>query len=157
AAAAGPHSITLKNGTRTASLTDGFTVLVSMVATPIAPTSPTMSLPSIKQVSPNTAAQGANNLNVTLTGFATSWVNGTTKADFGPGITLVGALNIRSATEASAVVQVDPTATLGAHSVTLTTGAQIARLSNGFTVTAPITSGQYRIVINGFRVNNETN
>ena len=45
-------------------------------------------------------------------------------------------LTINSATSATAVLNIDPAAATGARNVTLTTNAEVATLTNGFTVTA---------------------
>jgi hypothetical protein len=60
---------------------------------------------------------------------------GSTTANFGAGIT-VASLTVNSATAATAVLNIDPAATTGARTVTLTTGSEIDTLTNGFTVTA---------------------
>ncbi|MGH9747651.1 MAG: Ig-like domain-containing protein [Candidatus Acidiferrales bacterium] len=91
--------------------------------------------PSLTQVSPNTGGQGVQNLSVAITGQATHFAQGSTVASFGAGIT-VASLTINSATSATAVINIDQAAALGARTVTLTTGNEIAPLMNGFTVTA---------------------
>jgi len=48
----------------------------------------------------------------------------------------VSSLTVNSATSATAVVNIDPAAPLGTGSVTVTTGAEVAALNNGFTVAA---------------------
>src|SRR6202035_4880561 len=54
-------------------------------------------------------------------------------ANFGGGVT-VASLAVNSPTRATAVVNIDPVAANGARTVALSTGAEIAKLSNGFTV-----------------------
>ncbi len=85
-------------------------------------------------VSPNTGAQGASSLPVALTGQFTHWVQGTSVAAFGSGIT-VNSLTVTSATTATAVISISPTATTGAKTVTATTGTEVVTLANGFSVT----------------------
>jgi hypothetical protein len=119
-ATAGANTVTVTTGTEVESLTNGFTV--------------TNGTPVLKTVSPNTGAQGQSNLSVVLTGQFTHWVQGTTTASFGSGITL-NSLTVSSATSATAVVSISATATAGANSVTVTTGTEVESLANGFTVT----------------------
>jgi hypothetical protein len=85
-------------------------------------------------VNPNTGQQGQSSLSVNLTGQFTHWVQGTTTASFGAGIT-VATLTINSGASATAVLNIDPAAAAGARNVTVTTGAEIVTLNNGFTVT----------------------
>jgi hypothetical protein len=120
AAATGARNVTLTTGAEAASLT-GFTV-----------NTPT---PAITLVNPNTGVQGQQNESVAITGQFTHWVQGTTTASFGAGIT-VATLTINSATSATAVLNIDPAAAVGARNVTLTTGAEVASLTNGFAVSA---------------------
>src|SRR5271157_690232 len=94
--------------------------------------------PTISSITPNQGQQGQQNLSVTLTGQFTNWVQGTTKADFGAGITVVF-LTVSSATSATAILGIDPQAAIGARTVTMTTGTEIATLNNGFTVTSGAT------------------
>src|SRR5207253_7946126 len=65
--------------------------------------------------------QGQQNLNVNLTGQFTHFVQGTTTASFGAGIT-VATLTVNSATTATAVLNIDPAAATGSRNVTMTTG-----------------------------------
>src|SRR6202167_2784899 len=91
--------------------------------------------PALTRVSPNTGGQGQQNLSIAITGQATHFAQATTTASFGAGITVVS-LTVNSATSATAVVDIAQSATLGAHTVTLTSGTEVASLTNGFTVTA---------------------
>src|SRR5205807_6103778 len=75
----------------------------------------------------NTGQQGQQNVKVTLTGQFTHFVQGTTTASFGAGIT-VATLTVNSATAAAAVVNIDPAAATGSRDVTMTT-AEIGRAS----------------------------
>ena len=91
--------------------------------------------PALTQVSPNTGGQGQQNLSVAITGQSTHFAQASTTASFGAGIT-VASLTINSPTSATAVINIAQSATLGARTVTLTTGNEMASLTNGFTVTA---------------------
>src|SRR5205823_2798204 len=75
------------------------------------------------------------NLNVTLTGQFTHFVQGTTTASFGAGITVVS-LTVNSATTATTVLNIDAATTTGTHDVTLATSLERVPSSNGFTVAA---------------------
>ncbi len=91
--------------------------------------------PALTQVSPNTGGQGQQNLSIAITGSSTHFAQALTIANFGAGIT-VASLTINSATSATAVVSIDPAAALGARTVTLQSGNEMASLTNGFTVVA---------------------
>jgi hypothetical protein len=52
----------------------------------------------------------------------------------------VATLTINSATTATAVLNIDAAAAAGTRNVTVTTGAEVVTLNNGFTVTA-VTAG----------------
>ena len=121
AAATGPRTVTLTTGGEVDSLSNGFAV--------------TVGTPTLASVNPNAGQQGRENLSVTLTGQFTNWVQGTTTASFGAGIT-VASLTVNSSTSATAVLNIDPAAGTGPRTVTLTTGSEVDTLSNAFTVTA---------------------
>ena len=121
AAALGARNVTLTTGAEVVTLTNGFTV--------------TAATPVLTTVNPNTGQQGQTGESIALTGQFTHWVQGTTTASFGAGIT-VATLTINSATTATAILNIDAAAALGARNVTLTTGAEVVTLTNGFTVTA---------------------
>jgi hypothetical protein len=91
--------------------------------------------PALTQVIPNTGGQGAQNLSVAITGQATHFAQASSVANFGAGIA-VASLTINSPTSATAVINIAQAAALGARTVTVTSGAEIASLTNGFTVTA---------------------
>ena len=91
--------------------------------------------PSILSVNPDSGQQGQQNLSVVLTGQFTHWVQGTTTASFGAGIT-VASLTVNSHTSATAVLNIDPAATAGSRLLTMTTGSEVAYQGSGFTVTA---------------------
>ncbi len=91
--------------------------------------------PVLLFANPNASQAGQQGLSVSLTGQFTNWVQGTTTASFGPGIT-VTALTVNSPTTATASLNIDPAATPGPRTITLTTGTEIAALANGFTILA---------------------
>ena len=119
----GAYNAVLTTGGEVATILGGFTV--------------TNGSAQISAVSPPTGPQGTANYNVTLTGLFTSWVNGTSTAAFGPGIT-VNSLTVSSATSAVANITISPTATIGSYSPTVTTGGEVATLTGGFSVTAGV-------------------
>ena len=91
-----------------------------------------VSQPALASVTPASGQQGAT-LNVSLTGENTNFVNGTTTASFGAGIT-VNSVTVTSATAATANILVSPTAFTGGRTVTVTTGTEV--VINAFSVTA---------------------
>ena len=91
--------------------------------------------PTIASVVPNTGQQGQTLASVAITGQNTNFVQGTTVASFGAGIT-VNSLTVNSATTATANITIQEGAASGARDVTMTTGSEVATLTNGFTVTA---------------------
>lgn len=98
--------------------------------------------PALLSLTPSSAQPGASNLNVTIVGAYTNWLTGLTTANFGPGISVGGAaegadgsVTINSDTNLTAVISVDPAATIGVRTVTVRNGSQY--LSNTFNVTAP--------------------
>src|SRR5262249_33917215 len=91
--------------------------------------------PVLTTVNPNTGQQGQTGLSVNLTGQFTHWVQGTTTASFGAGIT-VATLTVNSATTAAASLNIDPAAATGSRTVTLTTGTELFTMNTGFAVTA---------------------
>jgi uncharacterized delta-60 repeat protein len=98
---------------------------------------------AITQVAPASGQQGKVNLNVVVTGQSTNFVQGTTTASFGAGIT-VNSTTVQSATQATVDVTIAAGAALGPRTVTLTTGGQIVSLAGGFTVTAlTFTTGDF--------------
>jgi hypothetical protein len=97
------------------------------------PSSLTINPPaSISALVPPSGQQGQR-LTVTITGSHSNFFPGATVANFGGGIVLVS-LSVGSPTSASAVVSIDPAAVPGPRTATLTTGAEVAVIVNGFTV-----------------------
>jgi quinohemoprotein amine dehydrogenase alpha subunit-like protein len=87
---------------------------------------------TITSLSPTSRAQGATNQSITING--TGFATGAT-ASFGAGIT-VGSVTVNSATRLTAVITVDPAATVGARTVTVNEpDGRTASRANGFTVT----------------------
>ena len=121
-AATGARTVTLTTGTEAAALPNGFTV--------------TSSAPVLFSVNPSNGQQGAQNLEVLIAGQFTHFVQGASQANFGAGVT-VASLTVNSPTSVTAIITVDYSATAGPRTVTLTTGAEVVTLSNGFTVTVP--------------------
>jgi len=120
-AAAGARTVTLTTSNEVDSLTNGFTVVGTT--------------PVIQSVTPNTALQGQSLASVAIVGLATNFVNGTTVANFGAGIT-VNSTTVTDATHATASITLAANAAAGARAVTLTTGTEVDSLAGGFTVTA---------------------
>ncbi|MBC7925675.1 MAG: Ig-like domain-containing protein, partial [Bryobacteraceae bacterium] len=118
-ASAGLRTVTLTTSGQTARLVNGFTVQAG--------------IPVISSVNPANARQGETGLSVTISGTYTSFVNGTTTASFGSGIT-VRSVVVQNSTTATAVLDVDPIASPGNRQVTLTTGTETATLNPGFSV-----------------------
>lgn len=119
-AALGPRAVTVLTGTQQASLSNGFAV--------------TAGIPAVIQANPNAGRQGQTLTSVAITGVFTHFTQGTTVAGFGAGI-IVNNTTVTDATHASANISISSTAALGARAVTMTTGAESAALTNGFTVT----------------------
>jgi hypothetical protein len=81
----------------------------------------------------NSSAQQGATVDVTITGSLTNWVQGTTEAILGSGVTVTN-LVITSPTTATATIAVDPTAPVGGNSVIMFTGSEIVS-GTGFSVT----------------------
>lgn len=122
AAAIGPRTVTITTGSEVVSLALGFTV-----------TPPS----ALSQLSPYSGGQGQQSLNVAVAGQNTNWVQGATTTSFGAGIAVVS-LTVNSPTSANAVLNIDPAATIGPRTVTLTTGAEVETLINAFVVTGSL-------------------
>ena len=118
-AAVGARTVTVATGTQQAALVNGFSV---------------GGPPGILSITPNNGQQGQQGLSVTITGLSTHFAQAATLANFGAGIT-VASLTVNSATSAGAVLNIDPAAATGPRNVTVTIGADVFTLPNGFTVT----------------------
>lgn len=94
----------------------------------------------ISSISPNNGGPGQS-YSVTLTTQYTNFVQGSTQASFGPGISVNGAaegaygtVTVTSPTSAVAQVTLSPSAAAGFRTVTIKTGVQQASQSEGFSV-----------------------
>ena len=99
---------------------------------------------SIQTLTPNSSNAGLS-LEVSITGSYTHFAQGTTLANFGPGIAVGGGtagqpgpVTVVSATSATAQIAISASAATGSQTVTVTTGAEQASLTNGFTIQAAI-------------------
>ena len=93
-------------------------------------------------LSPGQGQQGSQTLSVAITGQYTNFVNGSTQATFGAGISVggssaggMGPVLVTSPTSATATLAIASGAALGARTVSVQTGIENAQISNGFTVT----------------------
>lgn len=86
---------------------------------------------ALYQVSPNRGWDGAPQLSVTLTGQHTHFTQGVSAADFGPDVT-IESLAVNSATSATAVIDIGPSAKAGLRDVTVRTGDESVTLPNGY-------------------------
>jgi hypothetical protein len=96
--------------------------------------------PTLISIIPNTGTQGQNNVFANIVGDATHFVNGTTVAGLGAGITVVGT-TVTDATHALVQLNIAADAPTGAHDLTMTTGGEVVTLVDAFTVNAT-SSGQ---------------
>ena len=119
----GNYNVSLTTAGEVASILGGFNV--------------TTGNPILAVVNPPTGHQGDTNLNVSLTGLFTAWVNNTSTANFGAGIT-VNSLTVSDATDAVANITISPSAALGSRNVSVTTGGQVATITGGFSVLAGV-------------------
>jgi len=92
---------------------------------------------SISSLSPNNGTQGAASVPVTITGSFTNFLQGSTQANFGSGIT-VNSLTVNSATSATANITIASGATTGARTITVSSGVQSETAS--FTVNAAVSN-----------------
>lgn len=122
AASLGARTVTLFTGTESAFIVNGFAVLPGV--------------PTITLVNPSAVHQG-DSTDVVIAGRFTHFVQGTTIASLGAGIT-TNSLTVTSATTVTANISVDPAATPGARSITLTTGAEVVSAVDALAVQAGI-------------------
>jgi hypothetical protein len=115
----GQYNVYLNTGGEVAAILPGFTV--------------TGGAASLSAVNPPTGNQGAVNLSVQLTGLHSNFVNGTSTANFGAGIT-VNSLVVSNSTTATATITISPSAALGSRNVSVTTGSEVASITGGFSV-----------------------
>jgi hypothetical protein len=122
-AATGSRTVTATTGGEVVSLANGFAIVAGT--------------PVLLSAAPNSGVQGQVNAAVTLTGEFTHWVQGTTTVSFGAGIT-VSNVNVTSPTVLAAQITIDAAAALGFRTISVTTGAEIVNLTNGFSVGAGV-------------------
>ena len=96
---------------------------------------------ALTSITPATAAQSAS-LHVTIRGTGTNFLQNASLPALGSGIN-IGNVVVANATTLDADIAVGPTATVGAHDLTVTTGGEIVTLPAAFTVTSstPFLSG----------------
>lgn len=123
--ALGSYNVSLTTGGEVASILGGFTVNSGAAR--------------LSSVTPPTGTQGSTNQNITLTGLFTHFVNGTSVANFGSGIT-VNSTTVSSSTSAVANITISPTATIASRNVSVTTGSETATITGGFSVLAGVPS-----------------
>ncbi|HEX3985959.1 MAG TPA: Ig-like domain-containing protein [Acidobacteriaceae bacterium] len=119
----GSWNVTLSTGGEIATILGGFTV--------------TGGSAKLTNVNPPTGHQGATNLDVTLTGQFTNFVNGASIANFGADIA-VNSTTVTSSTTAVANISISNTAALISHAVTVTTNSEVASITGGFTILAGV-------------------
>ena len=116
----GARHLTVTTAAEAVTLDNGFTV---------APGTPV-----ITTANPNAGQQGQN-LVVTVTGQFTGFVQGSTQVSFGADVTVVN-VTVVSPASLTAQLEVGGIAAVGPRTLTVTTGAEVVTLNNGFTVTA---------------------
>jgi hypothetical protein len=126
AAPLGVRTVVVQTGTEQAMLADGFHVTVPPAV--------------IESVNPNNGHH-CQIISVTITGQFTDFVQGSTQANFGPGISVGGAtagafgpVTVTSPTTATAQLLLPAQVELGSRSVIVKTGAQELPLNDGFAV-----------------------
>jgi hypothetical protein len=91
--------------------------------------------PTLSHAVPQAGAPGQTSLNVLITGAFTHFVQGTTTAEFGAGIS-VNTVSVHNPNQATANLTIEPGAALGNRTITLTTAGEVVSLSDGFAVTS---------------------
>ena len=91
--------------------------------------------PRLISADPSSGAQGTPSLDVEITGLNTDFVNGVSMASFSSSGITVNSTTVTDSTHATANLTIDAGATLGAHSITVTTDAEVASNANLFHVT----------------------
>jgi len=128
----GARTVTVTTGKESAKLTAGFAVTTSAGLT-------------FQTISPATAAQGTQNLAITLHANGAHFAQGTTYGNFGAGIT-INSLTVTDATDAVANISISPYARasvlpgslpdIGGRQITLVTGGEfVVSAPNAFQVT----------------------
>lgn len=135
-------------GLPTTPATASFTILItdSLQGTASAPFSLTINPgPQLQSLSPNSANAGLS-LQVSITGVGTHFVQGTTQANFGAGISVGGGpasgqpgpVTVNSPTSATAQISIGASAATGPRTVVVSTGSEQVSLTGGFTTEASI-------------------
>ncbi|MCX6598208.1 MAG: IPT/TIG domain-containing protein, partial [Acidobacteria bacterium] len=122
---------TTATGSRPVTVTTGAQVLNYGVPTPFAVTPGPA---EIRSLTVGAIRQGQNLQEVVITGRATNFLQGSSNASFGSGIT-VNSFTVQSATQATAIVSASLSAALGLRTVAVTTDGEVASISTAFSVT----------------------
>lgn len=96
--------------------------------------------PALLLIAPNSVQPGQNNVQVTITGQSTNFLQGTTIVNFGAGVA-VASLTVHSSTSVIAVLNIDRAAQAGGRNLTVTTNLEVVTLTNALVVaraSAPI-------------------
>jgi YVTN family beta-propeller protein len=131
-------------GARDVMVTTGSEVAAAINAFTVTPA------PLLTLLVPNKGQLGAN-LSVTVKGQFTHFVQGSTSASFGAAIT-VNSTTVTDGTHATVNLTIAGSAAIGARTVVLTTGGEVATLPNGFTVTTIPTDTQAFAYVLGRRL-----
>jgi len=117
----GYRNVSVTSGSQVVSMTNAFNVTVGPAAI-------------VALLNPDTGPQGASNLQISIIGSQTHWLQGTTTASFGGGISVTG-LTITDALDAMVTISIPNGTALGAYNVSLITGGEVATELGAFTVT----------------------
>jgi hypothetical protein len=123
-AMAGNRTVTVLTGSEVAAGVDRFLVIAAA--------------PTLSSINPSTGNPGQS-LSVSITGQNTSFLQGTTQVSFGSGTT-VSSVTFASATSLTAQLVIAADAAPGARTVTVTSGAQLVTVADGFTIGGAVPS-----------------
>ena len=90
--------------------------------------------PVVTQASPSTGHQADTSDNITITGQFTHFVQNTSTVSFGTADITLNSVTVNSATSLTTNISIATNALIGARTVTVTTGSEVATGSNVFTV-----------------------
>jgi len=93
-------------------------------------------IPHISQIHPNRGAQGTTDLSVAITGENTHFAAGVSQVSFSGSDITVNTTTVSDATHVTVSISIGLSAAVGKRDVTVTTGDEVASLSEGFEVTA---------------------
>lgn len=124
-AAVGTRTLVVATGSEVVSLTNGFQVTAATITSPAVITS----------VTPSVGNTGTS-VTLTITGANTNFKQGVTTVSLGEGIT-IGAPTVSSPTTLTVLANIVSSATPGPRPITVTTGTELATLSNAFSVVGP--------------------